>query len=204
MSNYKPAPRRHIGPAMQWAKPRTDNVSSTGRRSREIKIQFPDVADDSDSTVFEVNDRDTSHNTSGRAARSSSDPGASRTTEHRSGPSNNGSADPWWRRVSGLSSEEGSAWSEYSTSVPSSAQPRFPESERRFDASPTTYNYGSDDYETSFSENPPGETAQHNASSFDIAQPSPSEGDRSGWLLYLLPVAVVALVVFLAFLTLMT
>lgn len=204
MINDKPIPKRHIGPAMQWAKPKSAKDTSTNRGNRAINVEFPDIADDPDPTVSDVGEAYTSDRTRGGTTSSSSDALTSYGRQSRAEPADSETTAPWWGRGTEHSEGERSAWSEYSTALTRGVEERFPSHNRGADEVVTTYNYGSYDDASSATDANHRETARHNASSFDGAQPLTSQDDRTVWWQYLLPIAVVGLVIFLALLTFIT
>lgn len=204
MGNHKPTPKRHIGPAIQWAKPKTNSGLSAGRRTREIRIQLADVADDSRLTDDADPHRDASDGNEAGVNQYSHHEERLRARGDSTQPAEGSTVDPWWRRGAKYASETGSAWSEYASSLRHQAEGKFSGPVQRADDSFTTYNYGQEGSNASSFDTYQSSSDQHHLSSSERAQSSSPHGDRPVWPQYLLPVAVVAFIIFLAFVTLLT
>lgn len=201
MSYDKPARKRFIGPAMQWAKPKINKDATGGQGDHAINIELTDVASNVGRTAHDPVEHDTLDEPGGAASPSSSSTLASHPSRNVAEPAKSRPTDSWWRRSTQRSDGEDSAWSEYADSLTRGVEQRFPGGERDLDSKFTTYSYGSDEPESSTAVGYQPESAQHNASSLHGGQPPSSHRDPSAWLEYLLPVAVVALIMFLALLT---
>ena len=197
----KPEPKRHLGPAMQWAKPRSNLRKSENSENERIEIDFAEGSVDKNhksrprdvrsDSVDATSNTDSSSRSAGHT-RSSSTAFEGQTRDGRD----------WRHNPPGDSAREDTAWDYYSDSTSYGHQ-----DSARGSGSRSIYEYGStsgepEPYDPYVREMSPAETIQHNSSSWDSSRTPTQDVNETNWLQFVFPVLVVAIIVFLAFITL--
>lgn len=205
ISDRKPDPKRHLGPAMQWAKPRsiTDRAANANTKKIDIKVDLTSELED-DTVATHTPD------TSRQRQDSSSSPKVKRTqwgstagqVSHT--PGFDETFEPAKQWPPGTPSEQRSAWDYYSATAADGdvGLPQDPGHGATYDDRGSQYeDYEYDPY---FGDMTPQQSPQHNRSSWDGAPTGDDQSDQGSWVQYIWPFIVVAFIVFLAFLTLVT
>lgn len=197
----KPEPKRHLGPAMQWAKRRSNLRKSDNGDNQSIEIDFADgtvdenhksrARDAHSDSVDATSNTDSSSRNVGHT-RSSSTAFEGQTRDGR----------PWRQSPPGVPAPDDTAWNYYSdtTNYGHQDSPRSSGSQSIYEYASTSGD--SEPYDPYFREMSPAETIQHNSSSWDSSRTPTQDVNETNWLQFVFPVLVVAIIVFLAFITL--
>lgn len=195
----KPVPKRHLGPAMQWAKPRSNLGRLDGGSNRKIELDFADQAVDEDPKASSGQER-TDQLQSGSWTPSADRESGSRRTTTESSQAEDREGASWWQRLPEGAAAEASAWNYYAGTGGNERQDTVEGRDSRFNYTSADTRLDPELDDPYFGEMYPPETPQYNSSAWD--QTMRQEPNETSWLQYILPFLVVAIIVFLGVITL--